>query len=72
MPYIVSLRMQNELIEQYCMKECKKIDATYCIDRVFGKMLVCKEEHCPNIERQLPNFLTFGGESMTLRKLRRE
>jgi len=71
MIYATAIRLQKDLVDQYCYKDCGKISVGGLIDPVLGALSVCTEDYCPHLEKELKDFGKIDGELITLRKLKK-
>lgn len=68
--YAVALRLQADLIEKLCFKECGKAIVGNIYDPMIGDLMPCNEENCPFVDRIYEGFGAVGDQNIILRKLK--
>ncbi len=71
MIYGLVCNAQQDLIDKYCFKECRKIICGGITDGLIAPMWPCREETCPHEEKRSPVMGEVNGEEFKLRKLRK-
>lgn len=69
----VNAPTQKLAVEKHCFGDCGKITFMFLDDPSTGGLGVCRQETCPHMQKEFPDYGTTGsGEALTLRVLNEE